>query len=429
MLRRGGVRATLDPPHVERADLRIEGERIVERTASATARRGEEVLELAGRLVLPGLVNAHTHLYSALARGMPAPAGPPRGFLEILERIWWRLDRALDEETVYLSALVGALEAARSGTTTLVDHHASPSCIRGSLATLRRAVEEVGLRSVLCYETTDRNGREGRDAGLAENREFLSRGPTPLTRGVVGAHASFTLSDESLDRLAGAVMDASSSLHIHVAEDRLDVEDCLRRCGAGVVERLRRHGLLGPRALLVHGVHLSEPELREAGEAGAWLVHCPRSNLNNAVGHAPTTAFGRAALGSDGLDQDMFAEARAAFLQMRDAGQDDALTAAIGLLGGGHRVVQAFFGLPLGTFDAGAPADLVLLDYRPPTPLDSDNLGSHLVFGIDRSHVCSTMVAGRFVLLDRRITTIDETDVLARSRAAAERLWTRLPRQ
>jgi putative selenium metabolism protein SsnA len=357
---------------------------------------------------------------------MPGPKEPPRGFVEILEKVWWRLDRALDEESVLLSGLVGAIEAARSGTTVLFDHHASPSFIRGSLDTLRRAIEEVGLRSVLCYETTDRNGLEGRDAGIAENRAFVAGGPTALTRGMVGAHASFTLSDESLDRLAEAVREAGSSLHVHVAEARADVEDCRRRWGAGVVERLRRHGLVGPRALLVHGVHLTEAELREAQDAGAWLVHCPRSNLNNAVGYAPTAAFRRAALGTDGLDQDMLAEARAAFLGMRNAGRADALGATLALLVGGHRLAGASFGLPLGRLEAGDPADLVVLDYRPPTPLTAENLAGHLLFGLDRSHVRSTMVAGRFVLRDRRLTTVDEGEVLARARHAAQALWDRM---
>jgi putative selenium metabolism protein SsnA len=426
VLLRNGTVATLDPQGVERADLRIEGDRIVERAASLAPAAGEEVVELDGALVLPGLVNAHTHLYSALARGMPGPAEPPRSFVEILERIWWRLDRSLDEEAVRLSGLVGAIEAARSGTTTLFDHHASPSWVRGSLATLRRAVEEAGLRSVLCYETTDRNGLDGRDAGIAENREFLAAGPTLLTRGMVGAHASFTLSDETLDRLSALVREAGSSLHVHAAEGPEDVEDSRRRCGKGVVERLRRHGLLGRRTILAHGVHLDEDELREAQASGAWLVHNPRSNMNNAVGRARAESFRRAALGTDGLDEDMLAEARAAYLKMRDAGRADALPAALAMLAGGHRLAASFFGLPLGTLDRDAPADLVVLDYRPPTPLTSGNLAGHLLFGLDRSHVRSTMVAGRFVLRDRRVATVDEAAVFARARVAAADLWERM---
>lgn len=428
MLLKDATVATLDPPRVERTSLRLEDERLVDRSPSLAPAAGEEVVDLEGSLVLPGLVNAHTHLYSALARGMPGPDEPPRSFVEILEKVWWRLDRALDEESVHLSGLVGAIEAARSGTTVLFDHHASPSFVAGSLATLRRAVEQVGLRSVLCYETTDRNGLPGRDAGIEENRAFLAGGPTALTRGMVGAHASFTLSAESLDRLAGVVRDANSSIHVHVAEDRADVEDCGVRFGTGLVERFRRHGLLARRTLLVHGVHLGEPELQEAQASGAWLVHCPRSNMNNAVGHAPTVAFRRAALGTDGLDEDVLAEARAAFLKMRDAGRSDAFAAAFELLVGGHRLAAAAFGLPLGRLDAGAPADLVVLDYRPPTPLSADNLASHLLFGLDRSHVRSTMVAGRFVLRDRRVTTVDEAAVFALARGAAGRLWERMRR-
>ena len=426
MLLKDATVATLEPPSVAPACLRIEGDQIVERGASLAPRAGEEVLALDGALVLPGFVNAHTHLYSALARGMPGPAAPPRSFVEILERVWWRLDRALDEEAVYLSGLVGAIEAVRSGTTVLFDHHSSPNFVRGSLATLRRALEEVGVRSVLCYETTDRNGLDGRDAGVAENRALVSLGATALSRGMVGAHASFTLSDESLDLLAGAVAEGGSSLHVHVAEDHADVEDCRQRRGVGVVERLRQKGLLGRRTLLVHGVHLSTAELLEAQGAGAWLVHCPRSNMNNAVGHAPTAAFRRAALGTDGLDADMLCEARAAFLKMRDAGRDDALRAAFEMLVGGHHLASAFFGIPLGQLDANSAADLVILDYRPPTPLSSDNLSGHLLFGVDRSHVRSTMVAGRFVLRDRRLTTVDEAAVLARARAAASALWQRM---
>jgi len=426
MLLKNATVATLDPPRVEKASLRIDGETIVARGPSLAPAAGEEVLDLEGALVLPGFVNAHTHLYSALARGMPGPAEPPKSFVEILEKVWWRLDRALDEESVYLSGLVGAIEAARSGTTVLFDHHASPSFIEGSLATLRRAVEEVGLRSVLCYETTDRNGLGGRDAGVAENRAFLATGRSALTLGMVGAHASFTLADESLDLLAEAVRDSNASLHVHVAEDRADVVDCRARSGTGLVERLERHGLLVRRTLLVHGVHLSGPELLDAQAAGAWVIHCPRSNMNNAVGYAPTAAFERVALGTDGLDSDMLAEARVAFLKMRDAGRVDAFAAAFDMLVGGHRLAAAAFGLPLGRLDAGAPADLVVLDYRPPTPLTEENLAGHVLFGLDRSHVRSTMVAGRLVLRNRKLTTVDEAAVLASARTAAEGVWKRM---
>jgi len=429
VLLRNATLATLDPPQVGRADLRIEGEQVAARGMPELAPRpGEEVFDVEGALVLPGLVNAHTHLYSALARGMPGPALPPRSFVEILERVWWRLDRALDAESVYVSGLVGAIEAARSGTTLLFDHHASPSFIPGSLEALRRAIEEVGLRACLCYETTDRNGPEGRDAGVAENRRFLGAAGGAWTRGMVGAHASLTLSDETLAHLGAFVRETGSGFHVHAAEDPVDVRDARERHGVGVVERFARHDLLGPRTLLAHGVHLSADELAQAQDAGAWIVHNPRSNMNNHVGHAATAALRNAALGTDGMDEDLLAELKAAFLKMRDAGRDDAAPAAVGMLAGGHRLAGAVFGLPLGRLDPGAPADLAIWDYRPPTPLTSDSLVGHLLFGLDRSHLRSVMVAGRFVLRDRRLTNVDEAAVFARARAASAALWERMAR-
>ena len=425
MLLRNAILATLDPPAVAAADLRIGGDRIVERGAGLAPHPDEEVLDLEGALVMPGLVNSHTHLYSALARGMPGPALHPRNFREILERVWWRLDRVLDEEMVFLSALVGAVEAALSGTTVLIDHHSSPSFIRGSLSCLKRAIESVGLRSVLCYEVTDRNGAAGRDAGLAENASFLRGGATALSAGLVGAHASFTLGDEAMTALGALIATSGRPVHIHVAEDRADVDDCRARYGQALLERLGRHGLL-PRALLAHCVHLAPEEMAAAQEKGAWIAHNPRSNMNNAVGYAPTRALSRAALGTDGMDQDLLAEARAAFLQMRESGRDDAFAAALSLLAGGHRLAAALTGLPLGALTPGAPADLVVLDYQPPTPLDTANVGAHLLFGLDRSHVRDVMVAGRWIVRGRRLLTLDAGEAFARSRQAARGLWQRM---
>jgi putative selenium metabolism protein SsnA len=340
--------------------------------------------------------------------------------------VWWRLDRALDEDAVYHSAMAGAVEAALSGTTMLIDHHSSPSFVAGSLDTIRRAVEAVGLRSVLCYEVTDRNGSAERDAGLAENRRFLSAPHGPLTRGLVGAHASFTLSDDSLVKLAELVAATASSVHIHVAEDRADVEDCRARRGISLLERFDRHSLVAARTLFAHCVHLTPDEIHVAHTLGAWIVHNPRSNMNNAVGYAPTAALRRAALGTDGIDADMLAEGRAAYLKMRDTGRGDAVEATLELLAGGHRLGAALFGLPFGKLDAGGPADLVVLDYRPPTPLTTANAGGHLLFGMDRSHVRSVMVAGRWVVRDRKPVNVDAASVAAAARVAAAALWKRM---
>jgi putative selenium metabolism protein SsnA len=357
---------------------------------------------------------------------MPGPKELPRGFVEILERVWWRLDRALDEETVTLSGLAGAIDAALSGVTLVVDHHASPSAIPGSLDALRHAVEEVGLRSVLCYEVTDRNGLAGRDLGLEESRRFLTDGPTALARGMVGGHASLTLSEETMERLGALVDESGAPFHIHVAEDTADVEDCWERYGTGLVQRLEGHGLLRPSTILAHGVHLEATEFEEAQSRGCWLAHNPRSNMNNDVGYASTDAFRQAALGTDGMDGDILAEARVCFLRMREAGRDDAMEATLSFLAGGHRLAAALFGRPFGMLDVGAPADLVVLEYPSPTPLHDDNLAGHLLFGIDRSHVQSVMVEGRWVVRDRQLVTVDAKAVLARAREAAPRLWRRM---
>jgi putative selenium metabolism protein SsnA len=420
--------ATLDPPRVEPADLRVAEGRIAERGPALAAAEGEEVVGCEGALLLPGLVNAHTHLYSALARGMPGPGAPPRSFVEVLERVWWRLDRALDEEAVYVSALVGAVEAALSGTTLLIDHHSSPGFIRGSLAAVQRAVEEVGLRGALCYEVTDRNGPQGRADGLAENEAFSRGGESALTRAMIGAHASFTLGEEALAELGALVQRTGRAVHVHVAEDLADVQDCRSRYGEALPGRLLRHGLLMARALFAHCVHLSAEEIGFVHTHGGWIAHNPRSNMNNHVGYARTEALRRAALGTDGMDEDMLAEARAAFLKMRDAGRDDAFGATLELLAGGHRLAAALFGLPFGKLDAGGPADLAVFEYRAPTPLHADNLAGHLLFGLDRSHLRDVMVAGRFIVRGRRLLTVDAATVFARARKAAPALWERMAR-
>ncbi|HXR11990.1 MAG TPA: amidohydrolase family protein, partial [Gaiellaceae bacterium] len=256
---------SLDPVRVTDGDLWVSGGRI--------AAPGEGTrIDCDGVIAVPGNVCAHTHLYSALARGMPYALEPPTNFLQILQRVWWRLDRALDDDSVRASALVGGMEALLSGTTTLVDHHASPNAIDGSLDVIADALGSLGVRSVLCYETTDRDGPERAHAGIEENRRFLAE-RRPLARGMVGAHAGFTMSDETL--LACAEV---GPMHIHAAEDAVDV---------GAVERLERLGLLDEHMLLAHGVHLDDDELAAVREAGASVVHNARSNMNNAVGRAP----------------------------------------------------------------------------------------------------------------------------------------------
>jgi putative selenium metabolism protein SsnA len=426
---------TLEPPTVARRDLRVDRGLVVGRGDELQAQPDDEVIHLNGKLVMPGMVNSHTHLYSTLSRGMPAPPRTPANFKEILELIWWRLDRALDEETIYWSALAGAMDAARAGTTCLFDHHASPSQIAGSLQIVREAIEKVGLRAVLCYEVTDRGGDHERDQGLQENRDFLSwvhqsassaSQTTPATfRAMVGAHASFTLSDESFDACAALMREFDAGLHIHVAEDNCDVEDARSRYKSGVVERLAKHGALNNRTILAHGIHLSDKDIDIARTAGVWFAHNPRSNMNNQVGYAPVAKFGgRVVLGTDGIGADMFEESHFAFFKGRDArsgfGADDWLR----VLANNQRLASEAFASDLHTLAAGSMADLIVLDYQSPTPVTAGNLAWHLMFGMNSSSVESVMVNGKFVVRNRRSALDDE--LYDQARRASAKLWTKL---
>ncbi|MEN3332537.1 MAG: hypothetical protein V7641_1902 [Blastocatellia bacterium] len=449
----------LAPATVERSDLRIQDGRIVKRGARLRRKPDDEVIDLSGKLVLPGMVCAHTHLYSALARGMPAPPRVPMNFREILELVWWRLDRALDDETIYWSAIAGAMDAARAGTTCLFDHHASPSRIKGSLGIVQEAMTAIGLRGALCYEVSDRDGTRKRLAGLAETRDFarwtnvekemastanypddhdaaqsirtaswLAAKPERQFRALIGAHASFTLSDEALAACAAMMKETGAGLHIHAAEDRCDVDHTRATYRMGVIERLAKLGALNEQTILAHGVHLSKRDIRIAREAGVWFAHNPRSNMNNQVGYAPVAEFGnRVVMGTDGIGADMFDEARFAFFKGRDAHLDFGADEWLRVLANNQRLASLTFGIEMGTFNEGAAADLVVMDYQSPTPLASDNLAWHVIFGLSSAAIESVMVAGRFIIRNRQ-AAYPEAALYEEARKAAAKLWQKLKR-
>jgi len=414
------VVTSLDPVAVERLDVRIENGRV-----AALA----PVLDVAGPtldatdcLVIPGNVNAHMHAYSALARGMPYRLDPPTNFLEILQRVWWRLDRALDRHSIRACALVAAREAALAGTTTLVDHHASPNAIDGSLDVLADAFEQVGIRSVLAYEVTDRDGPDRAAAGIAENERFLGEvagGGHPLARAMVGAHASFSLSDQTLADCVALARDTQTGLHIHVAEDAID---------AGAVARLSGAGAIWARTLVAHAVHVDRAGAEVLRDRTATIVHNPRSNMNNGVGRAPLAWLGeRVALGTDGIGSDMFAESGAGCLRRRDEDLATPADWALRRLHRSARLAACAFAEPLlGAIAVGAPADLVVLDYAAPTPLDASSLAGHWLFGLSAGHVRDVLVAGEVVVRDRHLARVDEDAIGVQAREQARRLWQRL---
>ena len=428
LLTGGTLVRSLRPPVVESGDLAMLDGRIVPAGAVSA---GTTRLDCSGCLIIPGNVCAHTHLYSSLARGMPYGLASPRTFVQILQRVWWRLDRALDETTIRASALAGGMEALLAGTTTLIDHHASPAAVDGSLDIVAEALAELGIRSVLCYETSDRDGPAVARAGLAENARFLAsamNGDWGLARGMVGAHASFTLSEETLAACVGLAGERAVGLHVHVAEDDADERDAQARFGLRVVTRLAAAGAIDRRSLLAHGVHLDAGEIQIVKDAGATVVHNARSNMNNGVGRAPLADLGdRVAFGTDGIAADMFEEGRAAYFRRREEDLETPLTWSLDRLAEGARVAGEAFGEPLlGRLEPGAPADVVILQYPAVTPVDAATLAAHWLFGIGAGSVRDVIVAGDMVVRDGRPVRVDPDGLAADARDGATRLWRRL---
>ncbi len=416
--------------------IAIDGTRIKEVGPGLTARYANaQVIDLKGKLVMPGMVCAHNHFYSGLARGIMADIKPCSDFISTLKHLWWRLDRALDEESLYYSGLVCAIEAIRSGCTAVIDHHASPNCIAGSLATLRKGFLKVGLRGMTCYETTDRNGGERElRAGVDENVAFArlidaakAQGTEPyLVEAHVGAHAPFTVSDAGLEMLGYALRSTGRGLHIHVAEDRYDVSHSHDRYGQDPIERLVTHGLIDHKTLIGHGLYLSDADITRLNERDAFLVHNARSNMNNHVGyHHKLQTVRNLVLGTDGIGADMFEETKFAYFKHRDAGGALWPDSFARFLCNGNTLLERNFGARFGRLEAGYQADLTICSYDSPTPLVAQNLGGHLAFGMGCGSVDSVMVNGRMVYQDRAFP-FDVEPIYAEARKAAAALWRRM---
>jgi putative selenium metabolism protein SsnA len=415
-------------------DIAIDGGLIVEVGSGLAAKHAGTERLSPGGYVSPGLVCSHNHFYSALARGLMVDIAPSQDFAQQLRNLWWRLDRALDEDIVRASGLAGAADAAMVGVTSVIDHHASPEFIDGSLDVLREGFDTVGLRGVLCYETTDRNGREGALAGVRENERFARKvdterqaGADPLVDAAIGAHAPFTIGDETLAALAAACQATDRGLHIHVAEDKFDAVDSRHRFGRDICVRLDDAGLLGPRTILGHGLFLTPGEIELVNARDAFLAHNARSNMNNCVGYNDRIGLYRnAVLGTDGIGSDMLEEATFAFFKHKDAGGVRWMDAYLEMLQNGNRLLERYFpGRRFGRVDAGYEADLTFWDYDPPTPLESGNVAGHVAFGMSSRLVASTMIAGRFIVRNRQ-PLFDARAIAARGRAETRRLWQRM---
>jgi putative selenium metabolism protein SsnA len=400
----------------------------------AAAHAGVEKRDARGQLLMPGNICAHTHFYGAFARGMAIPGPAPKDFPEVLKRLWWPLDKALDEEAVRLSALIHLVDAVKNGTTTLIDHHASPNFIDGSLDVIAEAVEQSGLRAALCYEVTDRDGEGVMQAGIRENARFLRVAEDrERLSAAFGLHASLTLSEASLDACRAAAP-ADAAFHVHVAEHEADIEDSLAKSGLRAVARLAKHGILNEHTIAAHAVHVDASEIAMMAEARVRLTHQPRSNMNNGVGAADVEALLAAGiqvcLGNDGFTQDMWEEWKAAYLLHklwhRDPRKMNGADVAKMAVNNNAALASSFFpSAALGEITAGARADLILVDYHAPTPLTEGNLPWHILFGFEHSMVTTTIVDGKVLMRDRELLTLDETSIAAKAREAAPNVWKR----
>jgi putative selenium metabolism protein SsnA len=434
MLMRNCTVVELDPPRVaEGLDIRVSGTRITEVGPSISFGHSEAVRDMAGKIVMPGLVCGHNHFYSGLARGIIADIEPSTDFLSNLTNLWWRLDRVLDEESLYYSGLVCCLDAIRAGCTAVIDHHASPSFIEGSLDVLKKAFEETGLRGVECYETTDRNGPEGMAHGIEENRRFArqaiaERQASPdsqLVESLIGGHAPFTLPDTGLKALGDLVEETGRGFHVHVSEDRFDPAFSHRYFGAEPLDRLDGFGLVTPQSLFGHGIYLTEGDRNVLNARDATLVHNCRSNMNNGVGYnRHLDGFGTVCIGTDGIGSDVLQELKFAYFKHRDSGGSLGPDDFVGFLQNGNTVLEKCFDDRFGRIAPGAKADLTVLSYDPPTPMETANLAGHMVFGVSSADVESVMVNGRFIYENRAFAK-DVSAICQEARRVAQSLWRR----
>jgi cytosine/adenosine deaminase-related metal-dependent hydrolase len=375
--------------------------------------KAEEVLDCKGKYVTKSFAVGHHHVYSALARGMPAPAKTPENFVEILKYIWWQIDKSLDRDTIEASALATAMACAKAGATFVIDHHASPNFIEGSLEIIRKAFERIGISHLLCYEVTDRDGHDKALKGLETTNEYLLS-----NQGLVGLHASFTVNDVTLKSAVELMNKTGSGIHIHVAEDLADQKHCENNFNMRVIERLDDFGALdSSKTILVHCLHLNKNERKILRNKPVYIAQNMESNLKNNVGYFNSRGLGdRIMLGTDGMHSDMLRSAQAAYFVGQGHDQIDFVSAY-------QRFRKVHDYIRMNDFKGDGPNNLVVLDYNSPTEMNQDNFLGHFIFGLGSGHIQHVISNGSLIVKDRQLVKIDEQETLAFTRQQSLRLW------
>ena len=391
--------------------------------------------DAAGRVIMPGLINTHGHIYSAFARGMILKDSKvSKNFSQILENLWWRVDRALQLPEIEYSAYATYIEGIKNGVTTVYDHHASAGHVPDSLFTIADVAKKIGVRTSLCYEVSDRDGKEIAELGIKENADFIkyaNEQDNDMIKGLFGLHASFTLSDKTLEKCVVAANGAG--FHVHAAEGIDDLYDSLEKYGKRVVERLFDAKILGSQTLAVHCIHINGREMDILKHTDTMVVHNPESNMGNAVGCSAVLQMMDKGilmgLGTDGYTTDMLESFKVANILHKHNMGDPSVAwgeTAQMLLKNNAAICARHFKKPLGIIEKGALADIIVVDYDAPTPITADNIASHILFGMMGRSVVSTMINGEFVMKDREIVTVDERKVMKKTREIAIDFWKRV---
>ena len=416
--------------YIEKGYILIEDETIVKIGAgSAPKMMVDETIDLNSKTVLPGMINAHTHLYSALAMGMPASKNTPVNFVEILKEVWWKLDLVLDKESTKASFESGLLECLKSGVTTIFDHHSSPNYTNGSLDLLTNIANKFGQNISVAFETTDRNGKEFFKSGLIENIESFEKFHNKYVHPLIGLHASFTLSDKSLKSIYNELKGLENwGIHIHVAEDQADETDATSKGYESVIDRLNKFNLINEYSFIIHGIHSSDKDMKLLKNAGATLVHNPTSNANNRVGMLPNTHISsmNAGLGTDGMRANMVEEAQQGTL-IRSShlnGDESSIDYLEILFKNNPTIASRTFGQNIGHLSPGNQADLAIYDYQPRTAITEDNFAGHILFGFGQP--TDVITRGEYRVKNRKLINVSEQNIKANAQKQSLRLWNKM---